>query len=190
MNVQHLTLIFLIIVLIIILLVIINIKNLFENISDSTKKTWIFIFSVLGGLFVIVSIFLPYWLTNILSKENLDPNAVGDTIGGTMGPFVAIGGVIFTFLAFYMQKLANDEIKNQFKIQQFESQFYEMLRLHKENVTEIEYINDNKTFKGRKAFEDLYSEFKDVYDVVKQESPKELENIEIIVKSYRIFFME
>ncbi|MDV7698814.1 putative phage abortive infection protein [Chryseobacterium soli] len=113
-------------------------------------------------------------------------------MGGTMGPFVAIAGAIFTFLAFYMQKLANDEIKNQFESQKFESQFYEMLKLHKENVNEIEYIdkieNNFKTFTGRKAFEKLYLELKDIYTCIEKSSRDNLDNNSILKKSYLIFF--
>lgn len=99
----------------------------------------IIIFVVLGISCVIFGIFAPYIYTHINDKV-LKPNEIGDTYGGTMGPFIAIGGVIFTFLAFYMQKVANDDIKEQFAIQKLESQFYEMLRLHKENVNEINVI--------------------------------------------------
>ena len=54
-----------------------------------------------------------------------------------MNPFVAIAAAILTFLAFWVQFKANQEVQKQFKIQQFESQFYEMLRLHKENINEM-----------------------------------------------------
>lgn len=76
-----------------------------------------------------------------------------------MNPFVALAGVIVTGLAFYIQYKANllqresfveeqKESKNQLQLQidnqnrqnrfqQFESQFYEMLKLHRENITEM-----------------------------------------------------
>ena len=39
---------------------------------------------------------------------------IGDTIGGIMNPFVAIAGVILTFVAFYIQYKANKEQREQF----------------------------------------------------------------------------
>lgn len=85
---------------------------------------------------------------------------IGDTVGGLMSPFINLSAVIVTGLAFYMQYRANklqvkifkedvSTTQEQFRTeqekqdknhqkQQFESQFYEMLRLHKENVNEIE----------------------------------------------------
>ncbi|MEJ5049699.1 MULTISPECIES: putative phage abortive infection protein [Chryseobacterium] len=189
MNINNLILIFLILILIIILLIILNIKGLVENVNESIKKNWTFIGVLLGISFIFISLFSPYFLTNILSGKELNPNEIGDTIGGTMGPFVGIAGVIFTFLAFYMQKLANDEIKNQFIIQKFESQFYEMLKLHKENVNEVKYIEENdKTFTGRRAFEELYSELKHIYKHIERLSRDNLDNNSILKKSYLIFF--
>lgn len=92
-----------------------------------------------------------------------DTGQIGDTIGGLMSPFINLSAVIVTGLAFFMQYRANklqiqiftDQLKEtekQFKIeqasqekqnklQQFESQFFEMLRLHKENVNELSITN-------------------------------------------------
>lgn len=61
----------------------------------------------------------------------------GDFFGGILNPILAFIGIIAASLAFYAQYQANRQVQDQFKIQQFESQFYEMLRLHKENVNEM-----------------------------------------------------
>lgn len=42
----------------------------------------------------------------------------GDAMGGVLNPIIAIGAALLTFLAFYMQIIANEEIKNQFKTTQ------------------------------------------------------------------------
>ncbi|MCJ8154075.1 putative phage abortive infection protein [Chryseobacterium sp. SSA4.19] len=138
-----------------------------ESLNIILKKKYnnilISIFIILGVVAVVFGVFAPSFLTKIENTRTLQPNIVGDTYGGTMGPFIAIGGVIFTFLAFYMQKVANDDIKEQFKIQQFESQFYEMLRLHKENVNEIEVTQ--KKYKNRHSGEFIFvtSKGRDVF---------------------------
>ncbi|WP_172917208.1 putative phage abortive infection protein [Capnocytophaga canis] len=96
---------------------------------------------------------------------------IGDTIGGITSPFIGVIAVFITGLAFYAQYRANqiqinalEQQKKQFEeeqkeyrketeLQKFETQFYEMLRLHKENVNEIEIETiDGKTIKGRNAF--------------------------------------
>src|SRR5690606_14381298 len=40
---------------------------------------------------------------------------IGDTIGGIINPFIALAGVLLTFLAFYMQIKANQIQIKQFK---------------------------------------------------------------------------
>lgn len=65
---------------------------------------------------------------------------LGDLIGGVLNPIVALFGILAGGLAFYAQYKANKLIQDQFKIQQFESQFYEMVRLHKENVNELSLV--------------------------------------------------
>ncbi len=82
-------------------------------------------------------------------------NEIGDTIGGTMGPFVALIAAFLTFFAFWEQYKANriqreqfekeqkslaDQIKtqtNDSSLVKFESTFYEMLKIHNENVKEF-----------------------------------------------------
>lgn len=114
------------------------------------KLNWISILLiVIASLLIVFSFFAPYLFTVLKSGiEFPKDNIIGDTIGGIMNPFIALAGVLATFLAFYIQYKANRlqqtqfyhqlyEQKIQFKKSQLESQFYEMLRLHKENVNEM-----------------------------------------------------
>lgn len=149
MDVNNFILFCLIIIFTLILFLVLDIKSRFDYLiknRNNNLQTNIMIFSgVLFLLYAFLSPFLSRYIYPFTKVENnktqsLSPNELGDALGGTMGPFIALTGVIFTFLAFYIQKVANEEIRKQFKVQQFESQFYEMLRLHKENVTEIEVV--------------------------------------------------
>jgi len=74
---------------------------------------------ILGiSIFVIVFSFLsPIIFTSSSSYEIFDftnTGQIGDTIGGILNPFIALAGVLLTFLAFYMQIKAN-----QIQISQF-----------------------------------------------------------------------
>lgn len=87
----------------------------------------------------LIAFVLSYTAT-IIEKSNNDYRsigALGDVIGGLLNPVVAFIGIIAASLAFYAQYKANAQVYKQFQIQQFESQFYEMLRLHKENINEM-----------------------------------------------------
>ncbi len=100
-----------------------------EMMGKRSRGRFIFVLSVIGLL--MFSFMAPFYFADLEKIKNEKPSEVGDAIGGLMGLFIGIAGVIFTFLTFYMQKVANEDIKERFKIQQFESQFYEMVRLHK-----------------------------------------------------------
>ncbi|GJQ03930.1 putative phage abortive infection protein [Capnocytophaga canimorsus] len=110
---------------------------------------------VLSIICIVFSIFSPFIFTrsNECGIDFSKTGEIGDTIGGLTSPFIGVAAVFVTGLAFYIQYKANEEVKKQFEFQKFESQFYEMLRLHKENVNEIEIETiDGKTIKGRNAF--------------------------------------
>ena len=76
------------------------------------KKSYIGWYLV-AAIIVIFAFGAPYIFTRKGIIDFTETGQIGDTIGGTMGPFIAIAGVIVTFLAFLMQKKANDIISEQ-----------------------------------------------------------------------------
>ncbi|MFN3968212.1 putative phage abortive infection protein [Flavobacterium sp.] len=136
---------------------------------------------------------------------------LGDLIGGVLNPVLALFGILAGGLAFYAQYNANKLIQDQFKIQQFESQFYEMLRLHKENVNEMkisgydynnsisynkktgeEIITRNEVerfVEGRKVFVSMVKELIACYEFCKlYDITNKYETQDLLELSYRIFF--
>ncbi|MDM1383206.1 hypothetical protein HX024_10965 [Myroides marinus] len=99
---------------------------------------------------------------------------LGGAVDGLTAPFIGISAAVLTFLAFRMQIDANNQVKEQFKLQQFESQFYELLRLHKENVNEMViqgYVFEgvNKTerdISGRKIFVSNINEINSLINII------------------------
>lgn len=165
----------------------------------------------LAALLFVLAPFAPLIFTNSATLKYIDftnTGQIGDTIGGLMSPFINLSAVIVTGLAFYMQYRANklqvqifdDQIKQtekqfkkeqlyqekQNKVQQFESQFFEMLRLHKENVDElcIESVN-GKQVSRRQAFVTMADEFKTFLGYI---SYDHLPFIQEYKHAYDIFF--
>lgn len=63
---------------------------------------------------IVFGLFAPSLFTK--SSESFDfteTGQIGDTIGGTMSPFIAIAGVLMTFIAFLMQVRANEMQREQ-----------------------------------------------------------------------------
>ena len=135
---------------------------------------------------------------------------IGDTIGGIMNPFIAISGVLLTFLAFFIQFKANNQQREQFRVElnaqneqfkktQFENQFYEMLKLHKDNVSELEirlikFIKGSgknekieETIRGRNTFNLFIKELELCYYVAKINFPDK-DYKTWINEAYGVFF--
>lgn len=177
-----------------------------EVIKFGTKLSVLYI---ILGVIGFVLIMLPMIAYSSDKLENI--GVVGDTLGGILNPIFAVPATILTFLAFWVQFKANQEVQNQFKIQQFESQFYEMLRLHKENINEMKIsgydYNISKTInvkneettitrsqverfvEGRKVFVSMNKELVACYEFCKlYDVTCKFKSQELFELAYRIFF--
>ncbi|GGH59803.1 hypothetical protein GCM10011379_06990 [Filimonas zeae] len=130
-----------------------------------------------------------------------DIGQIGDLLGGTTAPLIGGLGVILTFLAFIVQYQANqqqrDDINKQRKDwenEQLSGRFFELLRLHKDNVAELEIRDEgkNEVYKGRRTFMAYYIEFEAVYRVTlfrNSELVEELrKQVNVDCLAYAIFY--
>lgn len=70
---------------------------------------------VFSSILIVFSFFAPSLLTQPSESWDFrDTGPIGDTIGGIMNPFIAIAGVISTFIAFIIQVRANNLQREQF----------------------------------------------------------------------------
>lgn len=95
-----------------------------------TLSKWLIAIAILLVLFSFIA---PLIFTRSGIVDFSRTGSIGDTIGGIMNPFVGIASIIVMFLAFYMQFKANKLMQFQFEKNQFENQFFEMLKTHKTN---------------------------------------------------------
>lgn len=81
-----------------------------------TDWTTLSIWSIsIAGALLVFSFFAPMIFTRPSSNWNFtETGQIGDTLGGIMNPFIALAGVMMTFLAFYMQIRANKLQRDQF----------------------------------------------------------------------------
>jgi hypothetical protein len=177
----------------------------------------LFLFSICS-LFLAVVLNHTYEFINVENNDYTKVGAYGDLIGGILNPVVAFIGIIAASLAFYAQYRANAQVQKQFRIQQFESQFYEMVRLHKENVNEMKItgydlsiqesinydisgqVTGNKTVtksraikftEARKVFVTMHTELIAIYELLESYDEKYFTGIskEALLKlAYQIFF--
>jgi hypothetical protein len=124
------------------------------------KKFW-WIFTPFFILIIVILSF-PYLFTNFswFGQDFSNTGEIGDTVGGIMGPYIAIVAAFLTFFAFWVQYKANEQQKHDLQIERFESKFYNMIDIHRQNVTEIVI---GKSLVSRKAFISMFNELKFLY---------------------------
>lgn len=125
-----------------------------------------FWWSFAGFIFLVVLVcLLPSILTGKGEPDFSNKGQIGDTIGGIMGPFVAIIAAWLTFIAFWVQFKANNQQRHDIAIERFESKLFEMLHIQQEITTGllIEQIGGNvKSQRGRDVFQFVYETAKDM----------------------------
>ena len=114
-------------------------------------------------LVVIIICILPWLLAKHAWIDFSSTGEIGDTIGGIMGPFVAIAAAGLTFIAFWVQYKANIQQRHDIAIERFESNLFEMIHIQQEiiNGLVIEYRNHHNNIEkkiGRDVFQYTYEE--------------------------------
>ena len=129
------------------------------------KRFWLLfcIFLVVAALICC----LPWLITCYINPDFYYTGQIGDTIGGIMGPIVAIAAAGLTFIAFWVQYKANIQQRHDIAVERFESNVFELLHMQQEitNNLEIGYVKGQIPVKvhGRDVFKTIYEEIKTKY---------------------------
>ena len=97
-------------------------------------------------LLIIIGCFAPFVFTQCGSLVDFtETGQIGDTIGGTMSPIVAIAGVFMTFIAFLMQINANriqsEQLRKTFNLRLLEN------RIESRNALQLMSVDINVMIK-------------------------------------------
>ncbi|MES2485505.1 MAG: putative phage abortive infection protein [Bacteroidota bacterium] len=199
-----------------------RILDVYKN-PENSRNILIDVCLLLGLALITFSFFAPYFFTSTVIGHSIvtteATGLIGDTMGGIMNPFISIAGVIITGLAFYVQYKANEQQRelflieqtenkkqlqsqidnqnDQIKIQKIESQFYEMLKLHRENISEMQIHGYDfeeihlslkkfeKVTTGRKVFVTMKTELEFIILLYVKDHVLDQEGFQ---KCYKIFF--
>ena len=133
----------------------------------------------------VVVIFLPFILANkwFYIVDFSQSGQVGDTIGGVMGPFIALIAAFLTFMAFWIQYRANEkqnaiakkqleiaelqmtmakEQERKYAIERFENTLHQMLDMYSKNSDAVKVGG----LTGKEAFEEMAAELFYIYYVL------------------------
>lgn len=75
---------------------------------------------------------------------------IGDFIGGVVGTIISAAGFYFLYLTLRDQRLASEEQRKAFERERFESRFFDLLKIHRDNVSQmnIQKLVEYKTASG------------------------------------------
>lgn len=126
---------------------------------------------IIGGLisvyFLGSTYFDGYWIWGDNKTDFETTGQFGDFVGGVVGTVFALAGTLLIFLTFNEQAKQN-------KREAFESAFFEMIRLHRENVNQMSYSKftgvKTDSAENRKVFRYIFKEFLECYREVKKYS--------------------
>ena len=137
----------------------------------------------------IVIFFIGLCLINIfLFAKTFKGDFIESTKAGQYGDF--IGGYIGTIFVLISVLLLYITLKNQrilFEQEKFEERFFELLKLHRENVNELSIAEKE----GKKVFVILVREFREILNIVKEQvglTKLDYNKEKIINLAYLIFF--
>lgn len=89
----------------------------------------------------------------------------GDFVGGVIGTFFALAGTLLIYLSFRAQT-------NENKRNAFESSFFEMMRIYRENINELRYrkykLDDYVVYENRQVIREIFKEFIECYREVRK----------------------
>ena len=129
----------------------------------------------------VVSLYFHYFNGPIL-LEHEKWGVFGDFIGGTLNPFLSLLGLLAILITINIQRKELAIATNEFKktsdalesqlsyldIQNFESHFFELLRIHRENVESLSHkipTEENYVESGKRVFLHIGRQFNEVYKI-------------------------
>jgi hypothetical protein len=133
------------------------------------------IFFLIGLLILIIIPFMEPYRGN-LPIDSRKASDFGQFVGGYFGSFFMLMSVVILILTLSYQLKSNH-------IQQFSIKYLDLIKLHRDNVSELTLQNKNQ----RSVFIILHAEFQDIYEIV-EKSSKKWKEIDIAVVAYTILY--
>lgn len=153
--------------------------------TKNKKHAWIKAYKLelsiaVVGLIAINLIFLPeaFRATNTVNPQGAAQ--LGDFVGGYVGTFFALLSVVLLTKTLKSQQESASFLN-------FETKYFELLRLHRENVVELEV----QGISSRKLFVVLVREFRSIHEIVAEVSKNHslhFSQLELIQISYHCLF--
>ena len=114
-----------------------------ESFEMFDKKFWMY--SIIYIFVCILVCAIPAILTQGESIVDFtNTGEIGDTIGGIMGPFVAMIAAYLTFIAFWAQYYANKQQRDDIAKERFNQTFFSLMNMHEQITDSLEFTIPRK----------------------------------------------
>ncbi|HTW58486.1 MAG TPA: putative phage abortive infection protein [Terriglobales bacterium] len=118
---------------------------------------------------------------------------IGSFVGGCVGALFALGGVALLLSTLRTQQSALQLQTSSLRLQSFESRYFELIKLHRDNVSELEvgHTAHNPGVTGRKVFVWLLREFRCLLGIVREVAEicgQSLSNEQLLQVAYYCLF--
>lgn len=149
-----------------------------KSIFNSTFWFGSALFSIIAFL---VLLYIPdFYLEKYQTSAYMESGQIGDIVGGTTNPIIAIFAALLTFAAFWMQYRANIQQREDISLERFEKDLYEMIHLHRENLFDLSCDGE----KGKTAVVRFCYKLKIIYFLVDSVVGKFSDNDRLLFTDY------
>jgi len=157
-------------------------KEPYENFEKPGwwKRNWIEMVIIICGLCIINLIFIAEAFRETNTIDSTTAAQLGNFVGGYIGTIFGLVSVVLLYSTLKAQREGS-------AIQGFETKYFELIKMHRDNVAEIGIGDDF----GKKIFVMLIREFREILEIVRQIALKnslELTNEELFIISYYALF--
>src|SRR5690606_18821008 len=131
--------------------------------NKTIANLFIFISLAITGVFLIKMAIegFNFWNSGI---EYAETGQIGDFIGGVVGTVISAAGFYFLYLTF-------NEQRKSFEKERLESKFFDLIKLHRENVAELSFDGtklsedddslfiEKRVYSGKSVFKVIFNQF-------------------------------
>lgn len=151
------------------------------------RLSWTYVAAIIIAVIAFVGLVI---CTVLIFTSPFDLAALekyGSFVGGFIGSLFSMAGFLLLFEAIVQQQRI-------FEKQQFESKFFDLLKIHRENMSEMRKripIKGDKYEEGRRVFVLMRKEFGELIEIVRNlnaQEPKPLPEKEVANLAYLVFY--
>ncbi len=145
------------------------------------RRYWSEILVLIIGMIAMNLIFIAKTFRETNTINPVGAGQLGDFVGGFIGTFFALASVVFLYSTLKSQREST-------KIQAFETKYFELIKMHRDNVSEIGIGSDF----GRKIFVIMIRELRCILEILDEVAEIHKQNFEkeerLVIAYYALFY--